>query len=916
MSKYFNDAFAEGRDLTEESANFEPVLYRDELLPRIINILARRKSVLLVGPNGVGKTRIVHEIARQFRSSGRSRLYEFSVAQLLSGTKFLGEWESKVSKIIDGAVQKKGVIYFSDIWGLPTAGRSSNREGTAWDFIRPQLERNRLQLIGEVSEDQLQSIMQFKGFSTLFETVEIPPLSREAMRDIVSGEASRLKLGMDQVSLSRVLELCDQFLATADGPGPALGLLLQVRDYKGQKIGVNEAEEMSPAFVEKVFSIYSGLPPIIVSPSVTKPVAEVREWFEDRVIGQQAAIAAVVEMIALYKSGLHDPDRPIGSFLFVGPTGVGKTELARALARFLFGTESRLLRFDLSEYKDYHAFQMLIGDPSHPKRPARLVDPVRAKPFQVVLLDEIEKAHSNVWDLLLQVLDEGRLTPATGKPVNFRNTIIIATSNVGARERARSGIGFVADTADAGADRMRKALETAFRPEFINRFQHVVQFHALGKDDVRLIANMELARIFERQGIAGRQIHVDIAEKVMDLVVDLGYDEQYGARALRRAVQQNITMPIATLLLERQVADGSIVRLSRRKDAVTVAVVDTDESKAHKAEARPIRTPLGAAATRSDLARLLGQLRDRRDALIRELDESSFVERLETLDKQTQRPGFWNASADMAQVVSEMELIRATLRKIESFRSRDSDIREWLDRAASRDERQRIAEELGHYDAELTSATRELLIMPDNAAYDAIIELRPLGGASGEAIQLFKIYRDWAAKRGFAMDMICEPQVVTEPIVFGVRGLYAFGYLRLESGHHRFRGAERNKVVKVRVVPWTDIAGDVDLAQQRALKKTGVLGGRIRSRIAIAESELVIQNERTLIENRSFAELVVPSWQASHDADDRVIRRYDSDPFLLRDHLTGMSIGKRDVLRPDGFHDLLCRRAVAEAGSR
>ena len=442
MSRYYQDAFNEGRNLTEESTGFPKTSFRSEIASKAIQILARGRSLFLVGAPGVGKTRVIHEIVTQMRRSGRAKVIEFSVSQLLTGTKYLGEWESKANRIIEDAISSKSILYFSDIWSLPTAGRSSNRDGTAWDLIRPYLEQGRLQLIGELTPEQLLAISRVPGFATLFEPVKVPPLTSAQILEIAEDEAKRLKLETRQRTVARALELCQQFLPATEGPGPVLELLAQIRDYQSQKRDVNEPEELSPEFVEKVFSIYSGLPPIVVSPSVTRPVSEVEAWFEQHIVGQTEAIRAVVETIALYKAGLHDPGRPIGSFLFVGPTGVGKTELARALAKFLFGAENRLLRFDLSEYKDYHAFQLLIGDPSNPSRPARLTDPVRARPFQVVLLDEIEKAHANVWDLLLQLLDEGRLTPATGKTVSFRNTIVIATTNVGAREQSRPSPGW------------------------------------------------------------------------------------------------------------------------------------------------------------------------------------------------------------------------------------------------------------------------------------------------------------------------------------------------------------------------------------------------------------------------------------------------------------------------------------------
>jgi ATP-dependent Clp protease ATP-binding subunit ClpC len=745
MSNYYQSAFSEGRNLTEESANFVPPQFRSELAMKIMQILARRRSVLLVGANGVGKTRVIHEVASQMRQSGRAKLYQFSVSQLLTGTKYLGEWESKATQIIEGAVAAGAILYFSDIWNLPSGAKASNRDVTAWDLIRPYVEKGRLQLIGEVSAEQLLNVAKVPGFATLFEPISVPPLTAAQMLDIAIAEAKRIKLDAGVDSVRRALELCQQFMAESEGPGPALELLAQVRDYQVQKREVDEPEEISPQFVEKVFSIYSGLPLFVVSPSATKPIGEIAAWFAERIIGQQDAVNAVVETIALYKAGLNDPTRPIGSFLFVGPTGVGKTELARALARFLFGTENRLLRFDLSEYKDYHAFQLLIGDPNKPDAPARLVDPVRAKPFQVVLLDEIEKAHANVWDLLLQLLDEGRLTPASGKTVSFRHTIIIATSNVGARERAHSSPGFVAE-AGAANERMRQALEAHFRPEFLNRFQHVTYFHPLTEEHVCQIARMEIARVLGRQGIAGRRIAVDVTPSVLDLIVRHGYDEHYGARALRRMAQRHVAVPIATLLLERAVEDGSILRLVAVGDEVRGSLVETPESRARKAESRPLKTRFGRLASSSDIKSLIEELRRARVALVEAFGSRAGDNTSEPIDGALDGSSGWRSSEALARAARRRELELSSGRRLSRMAQDEAELERWLERAVTREDRQRLVDAISRHDVELKSAQRELVQMPPRSFSDAIVELVALGSTNERAIQLSPATIDSAAR--------------------------------------------------------------------------------------------------------------------------------------------------------------------------
>src|SRR5688572_8783290 len=338
-SAKYDKALIEGRDLIRESHNFRPTLFRYELVAAVARSVAARRSVLLVGPAGVGKTSIVHALACHLAQTRSRKLYEFATVQMLSGTTFLGEWQTKVMALFAAAAKSRAVLYFSDIWNLRSAGRASNTEDTVWDALRPRLIKGELQVIGEVNDEQLLALNALPGFATPFDVIEVPPLSAEQVASIVRAEAQRISLEMDAAAAARLLELCSHFLPASAGPGPALRLLGQIRHYLKEKRAIGQDEPVTGAFVEKVFAVYSGLPRFVVSREEVRPVAEIRDWFRSRIIGQHNAIEAVVQMIALFKAGLHDARRPIGSFLFVGPTGVGKTELARALATFLFGSE-------------------------------------------------------------------------------------------------------------------------------------------------------------------------------------------------------------------------------------------------------------------------------------------------------------------------------------------------------------------------------------------------------------------------------------------------------------------------------------------------------------------------------------------------------------------------------------------------
>jgi ATP-dependent Clp protease ATP-binding subunit ClpA len=912
-SDRYDKALVEGRELTSESRKHRPTMFRDELVAAVAKSIAARRSVLLVGASGVGKTSVLQGFAGHLTRIGPRKLYEFSSIQVLSGTVYLGEWQSKLTAIIEQAVKSKAVLYFSDIWNLRSAGRTSTSTYTMWDALRPRLQAGEVQIIGEVDEAQMLDLNTLPGFTGPFDIIEVPPLSADQVASIVHAEGERLSLQMEAAAAGRLLELCNQFLPASAGPGPALRLVEQVRHYLDEKRGIGEDEAVSAAFVEKVFSVYSGLPRFVVSRQEVKPVAEIRDWFRSRIIGQRAAIDAVVQMIVLFKAGLHDARRPIGSFLFVGPTGVGKTELARALATYLFGSEKRLLRFDLSEFKDYHSFQMLIGDPEKPERPARLVDAVRAQPFQVVLLDEIEKAHSNVWDLLLQVLDDGRLTPGRGSVVSFRNTIVIATANVGAQALAKAPMGFTSGSAADDTDRFHGELEAVFRPELLNRFQYIVRFLRLTKDEVRDIARAELRRVLEREGIVGRRLVVDVDNEVLDLVVSKGYDEKYGARALKRELQQQVIIPIATLLMERHVEDASILRLPARHGEVKVTVLESEDNKAQRREAEPLRLADGQRVDREALQAMLAAARTQLDALASGMKLPALKAERESLEEKRRGPDLWKdprAAAELLEICDRMDRV---LERVTRLGNDQVELSNALSRATRREDWARLAERIQRQCGYVTQARLELLVLGDAGIADALLEVRPVGRGRVARDLLYETYTAWALDRKYRVRLIREPMFDEEPVMIALAGPYAYGYLRAEAGHHRLRAENDTFVAKVCVAAIDDAAaGVVPLAAQKALKQMGQYGGRVRSRVEVAGGDFVVQNAGALAENRELAEALALSWRSAAAQPDRIVRRYDLEPFLVRDFLTETTTGRRDILEPEPFHDLLCKRIEAE----
>ncbi|MFO0661081.1 MAG: AAA family ATPase, partial [Polyangiaceae bacterium] len=873
--------------------------FRDELIDEVIEQLDRKRSVLLTGTTGVGKSAVVHGVAT--RLSKRSHgpvLFEISTTAMMSGTRYLGEWQTKATKVANSAATHGSILYFTDIWNLPRVGRTANNDATLLDALRPFLESGRLRVIGEASPEVHRAMQRVQGFTRLFHVVDVEPLSDERVDAALRLAAERRSVEIDHATRTALVKLTSRFLATRPQPGPALSLLSHVLYARDARRADGQLEPVTPAFVEEVFSTTYGLPPFVVSRRVTMTAAEIRAWFSERIVGQLDAINAVIETIALFKSGLHDPSRPIGTFLFVGPTGVGKTELARALATFVFGGPQRLLRFDLSELKDYSSFEQLLGDPDAPDKPARLLDPVRAHPFQVVLFDELEKAHPNVWDIILPLLDEGRLTAPTGETVDFRNTIFIATSNVGAQEAAARGVGFgVSEATDHRVEKTRKALDGAFRPEFLNRFQHVVVFHSLSTEQMRTVARQEMARVLMRDGIAGQSLVVDIEDEALDFVISKGVDKRFGARALKREVQRQLVLPLAMTLMEREVLKGSILKVSVREGELRIRVVDTEESRAERDEQAPARSPEGRAVSRSDITDAIERIHDRISALSSGIDEPRVSAERERLLAARDEPGFWRDVAKAAQCVREIERRGALLDRLVDLRGAVGAARDALERANGRTQLEAAARRVRDIDDRARDAERELLRMGPDGYLDALVEIRPVGGTGREARDmLVEVYSSWARSREMQLEWLRDPREDDEPAFFWIRGAYAAGMLRAETGLHRLRlpspdrsGAESAQgklvVASVRVAPLRELDEVPEVAniRHRPLKATGHFGCRIRSHIELDLAEIGAPHTAPLIfetglpaaELRKIAIEVALSWITAPPASEELVRRYD-----------------------------------------
>ena len=638
------------RDMTQmaRDGKLDPVIGRDNELRRVEQILSRRtkNNPVLIGEPGVGKTAIAEELARRMANNevpedlAQKRLMMLDMGSLVAGTKYRGEFEDRLKKVID-EIQKDGhVILFID--ELHTLIGAGGAEGAidASNILKPALARGDLQTIGATTLDEYQKYIESDAaLERRFATVQIEEPTENIALQILNGLRPKYEehhhVKIDDDALKQAVKLSSRYITDRYLPDKAIDLideassmvridaeekgnhqpslttrLVQLRQQKEAaienqdfdqaanlrqeeltlKAKVDEqqkkAEKQSAQRklhttgedVAKIVAEWTGVPLTQLKKSESERLVNLEKVLHNRVIGQNEAVSVVAKAIRRARSGLKDPQRPIGSFMFLGPTGVGKTELAKALAAAMFGSEDNMIRIDLSEYMEKYSSSRLIGAaPGYVgyDEGGQLTEKVRQHPYSVVLLDEAEKAHPDVFNLLLQVLDDGYLTDAKGRKVDFRNTIIIMTSNLGATQlQDEKEVGFgardVSQDYQAMASAIRQQLKLHFRPEFLNRIDETIIFHSLQKDELHQIVKLMVAQL--RARVAEQGINLKVTPAAIDVVATKGYNPAYGARPLRRALQDLIEDPLSTALLSGNVKTGDNVVVGAHQGKITLKV--------------------------------------------------------------------------------------------------------------------------------------------------------------------------------------------------------------------------------------------------------------------------------------------------------------------------------------------------------
>ena len=587
-------------DTSDGAAELEKVgrslnsLYPDELsratnreaevkeLTRLLSA-SDNQPVVLTGKRLVGKSAIIHEFVRRRMERRRSSevtlpvglrgiiadlagdVWLISPQRLISGMAYVGQWEARLLAILKEAKRKHHTLYFDDLVGLFSAGRTSSSSLSVADVLKPYIERRDIRVVAETTPEALRVLQELdRSFVDLFKVIPIrEPTEHENVMTLLGFRRMlehQRNCHFHPEVLPTVVDLTRRYMSDAAFPGKA-AMFLQTLAAK------HKESEIARENVLSEFSDRSGLNVRFLDDWIELNHKDVVDALNLEIVGQPGAVAACADAVTIAKARLNDPVRPIASFLFLGPTGVGKTQCAKSLANYLFGVD-RLLRFDMNECASYSSVARLIGTFDAPE--GLLTSAVRREPFAVLLFDEIEKAHPAFFDLLLGVMGDGRLTDARGQTVDFTNTIIILTSNLGAHEAA-TDLGF-RQTNESDASVYRQAAEKFFKPEFFNRLTRVVPFERLRREDVREIARHLIEDVFKREGLLRRGVKLVVETEALNLLADAGYHPQLGARALKRTLERQVTAPIAARLCATTPDQPVIIFLRASEGSIRVNV--------------------------------------------------------------------------------------------------------------------------------------------------------------------------------------------------------------------------------------------------------------------------------------------------------------------------------------------------------
>jgi ATP-dependent Clp protease ATP-binding subunit ClpC len=781
------------------------------------------RSIVLVGDAGVGKTASLRALANRLRKV-RWTVFEATAADMLSGQSYIGQLEGRIQTIVRQVGGKRALWVIPNFHELLWAGRHQYSPVSVLDLLFPSIESGQLRIIGEVPtaayeqlvrlRPKVRNAMQIFRVAPLADDETLDLARRWASQESTDGPGANKIPRISEEVLHEAFQLARQYLADKAAPGNLLLFLEATRQRIAAANDVTSREiELDDLLV--TLSQLTGLPVSILDEREGLDLGELRTFFERRVLGQPEAVECLIERVAMIKAGLTDPTRPQGVFLFVGPTGTGKTEIAKALAEFLFGSAERMIRLDMSEFQSAEALDRILGESHETSDSGALVNLIRKQPFSVVLLDEFEKAHANVWDLFLQVFDDGRLTDRRGNTADFRHCVVIMTSNLGATLPHGDSIGFSGEQAQFTPTGVERAVSRTFRREFVNRIDRVVVFRPLGIGIMRELLRKELNDVLGRRGLRTRQWAVEWDDSAIDFLLRKGFTADLGARPLKRAIERYVLSPLAMTIVNHQFPEGDqflFLRSAPDGESIDVQFVDPDapdeeakllaeqdflqKSSVQSSELRLETIALDSRGTPDEVQFLQHTFR----SLLGVIEKDEWRSRKNDALAQTQLSGFWDQPERFAVLgmAEYMDRIEAGLDTAGSLLARLAG-----HRARSRQ----------RYPANLVTRVAEQLYLVDAALRgfsngeprDAFLCIRAVregadeSASDGFAQRLTVMYRSWAEKRRMQLRIIEEnlngqgEGDGSYRAVLAVSGFGSYTILRPEDGLHVFETPQDEK---------------------------------------------------------------------------------------------------------------------------
>lgn len=808
---------------------------------------ARNNSLLIRGPSGVGKTATIRELARRLANDDDEPWYvlETSTTQLMADTVYLGEWQTRVRNLANDAKRSERIaVFITDIANLTGAGKSSKSDESIAAALTAYVERKEVVLIGECTPETYRTGIErhpwFKKLFTVFNAVEPDDkMVEQILRGVGKGLCDDFTAEHEQ----SIVVSDDAFRALRNfgklyfpgtaAPGGSVRLLEHLMQELLDATGAKQPAKhdtakplaISHQHVVRALHSMTGVPIKLLDDSQQLSLEETRKFFESRVVGQNCAVSEVIDLITMVKAGVTDPKKPMGVLFFVGPTGVGKTETAKAMAEFLFGSADRMLRYDMSEFKEWNSYEKLIGSPNASDDSTHsggaMLNVVRQQPFSLILLDEIEKAHANVFDLFLQLFDDGRLTDSRGRTVSFTQTIIAMTSNLGSEIQTPRGFGFKQESPSLQLENtVRESMRQFFRPELLNRIDRVVIFQPLKPEHLRAMAERELDNALSRGGLTRRNVTVDIDPGVYDILTREGYNPAFGARPLKRAVERLALLPIA----------NAIVRTSPTTEPVVFRLVPSGKKLAVKRVGPPerfVKTAPTEIVVRDEIRKRREKVtpadaQGECDRLLQSVEQiESIAETLALatrkmeLTEQVARHDTWKDPVAGRAARDELHYIERTLLTIDELRKASQNAcDDVVSQGKSRSQSGSALALVRRLQRRAEIVAFSMQSDDPLHASDCIVELvevgDPVTGDPDYVSMLADMYTNWALSQGFTVHVVNERKTTTrhtEQVTLAIEGLALYAILAREEGLHEMRVPKSAKLqqlpryVRVRVLP-------------------------------------------------------------------------------------------------------------------